>query len=62
MEMICAKCGERSDRLAVLALLKTMNVFVSGPVEKCLGGEEHDFVSAARKTTLEKPEPRHEPS
>jgi hypothetical protein len=61
MSTVCTKCGESSERLMILALLKTMNVFVSGPVEKCLGGGEHDFAETG-KTALEKPEPRNDPS
>ena len=41
----CRMCGETLKRLMLLAMLKDAGATVSGPVEWCRGGKEHDFFS-----------------
>ena len=42
-KLICTRCGESSERLLILAMLKAFGAHVSGPVETCLENHEHDF-------------------
>ena len=52
LEERCRRCGETLRRLMLLAMLKDAGAFVSGGIERCHDGDEHDFFSpteAARR-------------
>ena len=42
--MCCKKCGERLDRLLMLALLEGFGCTASSPVDECIDGNDHEFI------------------
>lgn len=45
--MVCTRCHESLLSLIVLAMLTDAGCTVSGHIERCLNGKEHDFQKVA---------------